>query len=169
MNCRPARSLIVDFVDTNKQCWGHCHVLNDLSTIFLLQHPANAVLPKRKFPSYKTLYRGSKSKWWSITGECAAHLVNIFEKNKKLRNFLKYTWCSDEFVVATIIMNSDFRVSTVNNNLRYIDWSEQKASPKILRTADFDAINQSKMAFARKFDISVDESILNMIDQHSAL
>ncbi|MGN7205935.1 beta-1,6-N-acetylglucosaminyltransferase [Pedobacter sp. SAFR-022] len=131
---------------------------------YLLQNIVNTLLPKRKFPFFKTLYGGSKSTWWTITGDCALYLVSTLEENRKLNSFLKYAWCTDEFVVATIIMNSPFRHKTENNNLRYIDWSEQKASPKTLTFEDLAAMKASNMVFARKFDIKVDVRILDMID-----
>lgn len=133
---------------------------------YILQKLMNTWLPKRKFPGYKTLYGGSKSTWWTITSECAKYLVNTLDINRKLKSFLKYAWCTDEFVVATIIMNSHFRDRTVNDNLRYIDWSEKKPSPKTLTVRDLDTIKASNMMFARKFDIEVDVAILDILDQN---
>jgi len=131
---------------------------------YLLQRIVNGVLPKRKFPSYKTLYGGSNSSWWTITGDCAKHLVKVLEQNRRLNKFIKFTWCSDEFIITSIIMNSHFKTSTVNNNLRYIDWSEGKASPKILTIEDLASLRASNMMFARKFDIEVDVSVLDFLD-----
>jgi hypothetical protein len=132
---------------------------------YILQNLLNMLLPKRKFPVYNTLYGGSKSTWWTITSECAGYLVKTLEVNKKLKKFLKYAWCTDEFVVATVIMNSPFRDKTINDNLRYIDWSEKKSSPKILTLSDLSSIKACNMMFARKFDIEVDACILNRLDQ----
>lgn len=132
---------------------------------YILQGLMNSLLPKRKLPVYKTLYGGSKSTWWTITGECAEYLVKTLEINKRLKSFIKYSWCTDEFVIATIIMNSHFREKTVNDNLRYIDWSEKKSRPKTLTIDDLNTIKSSNMMFARKFDVDVDAVILNMLDQ----
>jgi hypothetical protein len=131
---------------------------------YLLQNIVNAILPKRKFHHFNNLYGGSSSSWWTITSECATYLVNVIEQTRNLKKFLTYTWCSDEFIVTTIIMNSRFRSSVVNNNLRYIDWSEGKARPKILTIRDLDSIEASNMMFARKFDVDVDTSILDILD-----
>lgn len=131
---------------------------------YLLQSIVNKLLPKRRFHFFATLYGGSNSTWWTITSECATYLVHVLKENHKLRKFMAYTWCSDEFIVATIIMNSPFRESAVNNNLRYIDWSEQKASPKILTIKDLEKLGTSNMMFARKFDVDVDEIVLDMLD-----
>lgn len=130
-----------------------------------LQALVNRVLPTRKFPIYSDLYGGSKSSWWTISYDCAKLISHELSHNKKLMRFIKYAWGTDEFVVATIIMNSKFRDSVVNNNLRYIDWSEGNPNPKLLRMEDFEKIKRSEMLFARKFDTTVDEEILEKIDK----
>lgn len=82
-----------------------------------------------------------------------------------MRKFLKFCWGTDEFVIATMIMNSPFKDQVVNDNLRYIDWSEGNANPKILGLEDFDPILSSNMLFARKFDEHHDREILDKLDQ----
>ena len=52
----------------------------------------------------------------------------------------------------------------VNNNLRYIDWKEGRSNPTILLTKDFEKMKQSDNLFARKFDMHVDEFILDQLD-----
>lgn len=131
---------------------------------YFIQKIINKIYPTRKFPLPMELYGSCKSTWWTITGDCAAHVNDIFVNNKKLKRFLKYSWGTDEFAFATITMNSPYKNSVVNNNLRYIDWSEGNAHPKILLIEDFEKIKKSKMLFGRKFDNDVDEEILNIID-----
>ncbi|MFC3559911.1 beta-1,6-N-acetylglucosaminyltransferase [Pedobacter jamesrossensis] len=62
-------------------------------------------------------------------------------------------------------MNSDFKNKTNNNNLRYIDWSEGNAHPKMLKIEDYSNLKSSTMHFARKFDTEIDEVILDKIDK----
>lgn len=132
---------------------------------YLMQGVLNKIAPARKFPLDLELYGSSKSSWWTITGECAAHIDGEFQKNKKLRSFLKYSWGTDEFALATLVMNSPFKNQTVNNNLRYIDFSEGHAHPKTLTVEDFEAVKNSEMLYARKFDETLDEKILDLIDE----
>lgn len=132
---------------------------------YLIQKIVNAVMPLRKFPVYTELYGGSKSTWWTLSCDCAKFLADELSNNKRLNNFIKYSWGTDEFVVATVIMNSKFRETIVNDNLRYIDWSEGNPNPKILCIEDFDEIKNSGMLFARKFDIMLDEKVLDEIDK----
>ncbi|MET4543726.1 hypothetical protein ABIE26_001031 [Pedobacter africanus] len=136
----------------------------NIKSKYFFQKVVNTVMPKRKFPIYAELYGGSKSTWWTITYDCAKLISDQLSNNRKLIKFIRYSWGTDEFIVATIIMNSKFRDSTVNNNLRYIDWSEGNPNPKLLGMEDLEKITASKMLFARKFDISYDKEVLTSID-----
>lgn len=133
---------------------------------YLIQKIANAFLPERKFPDEMELYGGSNASWWTISGECARYLVHKVPQNSRLDRFLKYCWGTDEFVITTIVMNSSFREQTVNENFRYIDWSEGGGHPRFLESKDFDKIVNSGMMFARKFDAEKDSRILDLLDSH---
>ncbi|MGY0037937.1 hypothetical protein [Pedobacter sp. NJ-S-72] len=78
------------------------------------------------------------------------------------------TWGCDEFVVASILMNSPYQDKVINENHRYINWSENEAHPKILTINDYQEIIGSGMLFARKFDLDVDLSVLDVLDLHVA-
>lgn len=132
---------------------------------FLLEKIVNKIAPGRKFPGYTTLYGGNTSTWWTISRECAIYLNKTFNSSSQLPKFLRFCWGTDEFVITTIIMNSPFKEHTINNNLRYIDWSEGKDSPKLFDLSDYEKIKNSKKMLARKFDINYDRHILNKIDQ----
>lgn len=131
---------------------------------FFVERVINKLLPKRKFPLAVKLYGGSKASWWMIDDECAGYLLNAFKKEKELNSFLRFCWGTDEFVIPTILMNSPLSAKIVNGNLRYIVFPEGGASPIIYQTADFDAIVESDMIFARKFDTTIDSVILDKID-----
>ncbi|MNX87332.1 Core-2/I-Branching enzyme [compost metagenome] len=132
---------------------------------YFIQKTLNKIAPARKFPLRMKLYGGNKSSWWIISNETAIYLTESLTNNLKLNRFLKYSWGTDEFVLTTLIMNSPLKNKTINNNLRYIDWSEGNAHPKLLGTSDFDSIKNSKMLFARKFDIDSDSNVLDRIDR----
>lgn len=132
---------------------------------YFVQKIVNKLFSRKTVPALIELYGGSKSSWWTITGDCAKYLSQELQEGNEFWRFLKYSWGTDEFAIATVIMNSEFRNKTTNNNLRYIDWSEGNAHPKVLRTEDFDLIRHSGMMFARKFDLNVDSEILDVIDK----
>jgi hypothetical protein len=132
---------------------------------FFAEKIINMITPARKFPEYTNLYGGNKSTWWTLSTDCAAYLTEKFYSNQKLSSFLKYCWGTDEFVIPTLIMNSQFKEHVVNDNLRYIDWSEGNPNPKLLDLNDFENIRNSNMLFARKFDVYHDQSIMDKIDE----
>ena len=68
-----------------------------------------------------------------------------------------------------MIYNSDYRSDMVNDNLRYIDWSEGKPSPKTLTIEDADKLTNSGKLFGRKFNSKVDSKILDYLDEQAAI
>ncbi len=131
---------------------------------YLLQGFLNWLLPPRHHPIFSKFYGGNCSTWWILDAECAYFIARTIQKNARLKRYIKFTWGIDEILFPTLIMNSHFASNTENNNFRYIDWSEGNAHPKILKTADFDALAQSNDFFARKFDADQDSQILDLID-----
>ncbi len=53
----------------------------------------------------------------------------------------------------------------VNDNLRYIDWSEKGVSPKVLLEEDINAIVLSGKFFARKFDAEKSKALINSLNK----
>ena len=135
---------------------------------YVLENMLNRFLPKRKFPLKVKLYGGSKATWWTLSGDCAKYISGIFNTDKKLTNFLKFSWGTDEFAISTLIMNSAFKINTVNENMRYIDWSGGGVNPKLLGIKDYEKIKSSGMLFGRKFDTEFDSNILDQIDHQCA-
>jgi len=143
----------------------HFHFTDmDFKGKYFVQKIANRIVSKRKFPVSLDLYGGNKSCWWTITSACAIYISAYFKANPKMISFLRMTWGCDEFIIASILMNSPYQDKLVNENHRYIDWSGNEAHPKILTTNDYQKIIESGMLFARKFDLDVDAGILDILD-----
>ncbi|MEH2271097.1 MAG: beta-1,6-N-acetylglucosaminyltransferase [Nostoc sp.] len=123
------------------------------------------LLPKkRKLPQGFALYGGSA--FWCLSGECVKYINDFVKQNPKFVNRFNFTSLADELFYQILILNSPFKDKVVNNNMRYIDWSEVNAyHPRILEKKDFEKIRQSEKLFARKFDTSKDSDILDMIDK----
>lgn len=104
--------------------------------------------------------------WFSITDELARYVVS---KEKWIYNVFKETVCCDEVFLQTIIINSKFKDSLFHSNfdndshaiMRYIDWN--RGNPYVFRNSDLDELLNSEYLFARKFDSSVDDNIINNI------
>ena len=132
---------------------------------YKIQFFLNSLLPNRKFPLPFDLYGGPRAMCMTVTSECAAYLVKFVESNKKLRRFIRFTWGPDEFVIPTLIMNSKFKETVVNDNFYYIDWTKGGPNPKILNVEDYDLLISSDKFMARKFDYTQDHAILDMLDK----
>jgi hypothetical protein len=127
-----------------------------------LERIINYFFQERKMP-YK-LHPYGESMFWMLSPEVALYVMNRVQGDKKLESFFNYVWAGDEFLFQTLIMDSPYRDRVINNNFRYIDWSEKKANPKALEIEDFSKLKKSSMLFARKFDIEKSGEILDMID-----
>lgn len=115
---------------------------------------------KRNLKIIPEVYGGSC--WFSITGECMSYILNFIDNNKAYEKFFKNSIYADEMFFHTIILNSKYKKDIVNNNLRYLDWSEAKESPKVLSESDIDLAINSNNIFARKIE---DINILKYIDK----
>lgn len=123
----------------------------------------NILLPSRKMPN--NLVPVGRSQWFTITAEHAQYIVTYLQENKNIKRFFELTWGSDEIVFQTILFNSIYQKDMVNDNLRYIDWSEGKASPKTFTIDDLHTLIDSGKLFARKFNENVDVAILDELDE----
>lgn len=105
--------------------------------------------------------------WASLTDKSVAVLV---EMKKFIEKMTFASSCADEIYKQTVLYN--FAKETIyfdgnekeeTNNLRYVDWSEGKQSPKTLDIGDYENIIHSGMFFARKFDSKVSQDLIDKI------
>ena len=136
----------------------------------LLDFLISPLVPKRQpLPDGYTLFKGSL--WWTLTMDCVEYLHRQAhsENGRNLIEFLKKSYHSGETYFQTVLMNSEYKDSIVNKDLRYILWEDVKGHeghPEILTTKKFDGIASSECLFGRKFDMIKDAKILDMIDEY---
>jgi len=126
----------------------------------------NKIMPQRKLP-YKLVAVG-RSQWFSIAPKFATYILDYCKTHPHIVTFFKLSWAPDELFFQTILYNSKYKNEMVNNNLRYIDWSQGNASPKTLTLEDLPAIMESGKLFGRKFNAKTDSLILDKLDAHHA-
>ncbi|MEH2007739.1 MAG: hypothetical protein V7K81_21880, partial [Nostoc sp.] len=81
-------------------------------------------------------------------------------------NRFNYTYCPDELFYQILILNSPFKEKIINTSLTYLEWSNVNSlHPKILEKNDFEKLRESEKLFARKFDMTIDPDILDIIDK----
>ncbi|GAB3255370.1 beta-1,6-N-acetylglucosaminyltransferase [Larkinella harenae] len=139
------------------------HLINyNIPGKYALEKILNTVLPDRKAP--ENLIFVGRSQWFTITLEAVKYILLYLKAHPGVRQFFTLTWGVDELIFQTLLYNSPFKTALRNNNLRYIDWSEGKASPKTLTLADEAALRTSGKLFARKFNADTDAAILDVLD-----
>jgi hypothetical protein len=104
--------------------------------------------------------------YWALAREVAEHVHSFALANPRTMRFFEHVLIPDELFFQTVVLNSPFAESVVNDHLRYVDWSVDPG-PAILRTSDLDAIVASGKLFARKFDTAVDPVILDLLDRRA--
>lgn len=140
------------------------HLVNfNIPGKFKLEALINTILPPRLLP--QGMVAVGRSQWFTITLEAVRFIVTYLNEHPRLVRFFKLTWGVDEIIFQTILYNSPFNATLVNDNLRYINWSEGKSSPKTLTLKDKEVLKSSTKFFARKFNEATEASILDWLDE----
>lgn len=125
--------------------------------------PRNFPLLARPLPRRWNLFGGSS--YWCLPRACVEHIWNYVRDHPDFVRYFMYVDVPDELFFQTLVMNSPFRDTVVDDNLRYIDWKDQNAaSPAVLTMADYPSLTTSAKFFARKFDVTVCPEVLDHID-----
>jgi hypothetical protein len=106
------------------------------------------------------LYKGSQ--WFCLHKDHVKYILRFLKDNPEYIKFFSTVLISDEHFFQIILLNSPLKSQIINDNLRYIIWN--KRSPEILRIDNIIDILKSHKLFARKFDINIDNTILDAID-----
>lgn len=114
------------------------------------------------FPAGFTPFFGNA--YWVLHRKHIEYIVKFIRQNPGYVSFFKHTRVPDEVFFHSILLNSGDCSDIVNDDLFFIDWSEHKSSPTTLTVKHLTQIKNAQDLFARKFDITVDSTILNLID-----
>lgn len=133
--------------------------------IYMINHLLALIY--RKFPFRSNLekyelYKGSN--WFTLSGDCVEYIVTYLKTNHKYMRDYNHTICADEHFFQTLILNSPFKDSVINNTLREIQW-DGGANPRVYRMEDYYLLCDSSALFARKFDSDLDNEIIKKIYQ----
>ena len=119
--------------------------------------------PTSPFSKDFQCYKGSQ--WFTINKRCVQFILEFINKNKSYVKYYKHTLIPDESFFHTMLFNNK-QLNIMNDNKRYISWSSPSCPhPNVLAMKDFQNIIDSKQFFARKFDITIDSRILDIIDR----
>lgn len=124
---------------------------------------------KRKFPNHLKPYAGGQ--WWAFPIETVREILKFINSNPKYTEYHKDTLLPDEIFFHSILMHlkGENKKFTIKPSITYVNWIRKNTPlPVIFTERDIqelrDETSNDKL-FARKFDIDVDNAILNIIDK----
>lgn len=120
---------------------------------------ANPPVFNKKFLCYVGSY------FHTISKKCVQFLYDYSTKNSNLVDYYKKTCVPDESFIQTILVNSG-KFKFCNEYKRYIDFSNycRDGHPRTLTIEDYSKIIKTDTHFARKFDVTKDSKIIDMLD-----
>ena len=105
--------------------------------------------------------------WFSITQDCARYVVS---QRDFIHKFIRFTSCSDEMFLGTVIVNSEFKSQiyepyrSPGGHMRLIDRERSEgASPHTWTMDDWETIQNCPYFWARKFDVKRDPEIIEQV------
>jgi hypothetical protein len=101
--------------------------------------------------------------YFSINKAAMTYLIGQW---KSIQNEFKYTFCCEETVPQTILLNSPqaLKETMVNFDLRYMLWETQHSeNPGILDERNFTDLIKEEYLFARKFDTRYSSKLISLI------
>ena len=104
-------------------------------------------------------------------------LLEQVKRRPDLVKFFRRTWMPNELFLPSLAMSSPMAQDVSPMNLWFTDWSAGGSHPKVFRRHDIDELTAVALGqvgelvggqvklFARKFDIAVDEAVLDLVDE----
>ncbi|WP_299898527.1 beta-1,6-N-acetylglucosaminyltransferase [uncultured Aquimarina sp.] len=120
---------------------------------------------QRSFMKNVTPYIGGQ--WMILTRTCCEFICYNPEV-KKFEDFYHNIWLADESFFQTVLMNTSFKETIVNDDKRAIIWMSDegmKLKPKTLTGSDIDFLMQGDNLFAREFDENIDVLVLDFLEE----
>jgi len=122
-------------------------------------------LIRRRPPKFK-VYWGSN--YFTLTRAACEHMVSS-DVARRMQRYFRFALCADELIFQNALMHGPtaLRDSVKSKTFRKLTW-DGGSHPRTYTASDFDELVNSDAWFARKFDESVDSSILDRLDDHLA-
>lgn len=121
---------------------------------------------KRDFMKGVIPYIGGQ--WMILTRNCCEFITNNVEV-KKFEDYYFNTLIADESFFQTVLMNTSFTGTLINDDKRAIIWipdGDIKLRPKTFTQTDLGFLLEGNHLFARKFDNNVDNTIIESLKTH---
>lgn len=108
-------------------------------------------------------YKGSD--WFTLSRSAAQYLIEFGQRQSDALEYFRHTFIPSESYFQTVLCNSK-ELKVCDDNRRFIVWEDSRlAHPKTLTIEDFDSMTRSGKDFGRKFDTTVDSTVLDALDR----
>ncbi len=130
--------------------------------------PSQILIPRR-YP-FKKLFPYGGSQWWALPNSTLKLIIQFSFENKKIIRYFKHVHIPDEVFFSSIV-HKLIPVEYIHASATYVNWDHPGISPKTFTIDDLELILKQKKEylFCRKFDTSLDDEILNKIDEELSL
>lgn len=141
--------------------WG----INEHKNIFYndLDYKA-AYPPLPHLPDGIIPYGGSQ--WWSLHIDCVRFIMEEYDCVSDLFKFYRYSFIPDEMLFQTLLLNSHFKDTVVNDNFRFIKFSNGSWHPETIGLGHLEELSTKGKLFARKFEYGEDKAVLDHLDKN---
>lgn len=122
------------------------------------------IIYKRAFMKDVTSYIGGQ---WMILNRACCEFIAESGEVQRFKDYYLNTFIADESFFQTVLMNTSFKGTIVNDDKRAIIWVPEgdiKLRPKTLTISDEAFLLSGDNLFARKFDEQVDAEILDILE-----
>ena len=116
---------------------------------------------RKSLPEHLVPYRGSQ--WFCLRKDHVDYVLEYVEHHPAVLRYFRRSGIPDETFFQTILANSPLRDQIRNEPLRYFALSG--GEPLTLGMKDLPALLASDRLWARKFDTTVDERVLDELDR----
>jgi hypothetical protein len=127
-------------------------------------HLPNRFVPffprRRKIPLGWRPYKGLA--YWGLSVEAVTYVQRLVATHPELVGYFRRTFGPDEFFFQMALLNSPLQTSLVNEDLHYLSFEGWR--PLTIRSEELPELTRSSKLFARKFDETVDATVLDRID-----
>lgn len=114
----------------------------------------------------------ASSSWVGLTGNCCSYVLDQLNNNCNIARYFKTSYASDEMVIATIIMNSDYREKTfvvdsydfeTLSMLHYLHYTDHIWT---YDEKDYETMMESGKPFVRKLVSGKSEKLIDTINKY---
>lgn len=108
-----------------------------------------------------------------LTLGCARYVLQELESNNRLNHFFKYSFVPEEFVIPTIIYNSQYKqyaqiIKGDYKGLKYLSgltYFNYGSEIQVFKDKDYYELKSTDLLFARKFETGVSDKLMDRLDK----